>query len=248
MTTAESQYPLGSDPAELERLDHQGRMLRPTTRMLFEAAGIREGMRVLDLGCGAGDAAFVVAEIVGAAGEVVGIDRSADAVAKATTRARQRQLEHVRFAVGDISEPAPGGPYDAIVTRLVLMYVPDPAAVLKTQAELLRPGGIVAPIEFDITRAGAVPSTPTVHLALSWILEAFSRAGIHSALGPRLWTVARDAGLQPLGMLGVQPYFGPDDPNGAALLAGIVRTLLPLLERTVRRMPRKWEWRRCTSE
>ena len=33
-------------------------------------------------------------------------------------------------------------------------------------------------------------------------------------------------------MLGVQLYFGPDDPNGAALLAGIVRTLLPLLERT----------------
>ena len=40
MTTAGRQYPLGSDPAELERLDHQGRMLGPATRMLFEAAGI----------------------------------------------------------------------------------------------------------------------------------------------------------------------------------------------------------------
>jgi hypothetical protein len=138
----------------------------------------------------------------------------------------------VRFAVGDIHDPAPGGPYDAIVTRLVLMYVSDPAAVLKTQAAVLRPGGIVAPIEFDITSAGAVPSTPAVQRALSWVLDAFSRVGIHTALGPRLRTVARDAGLQPLGMLGVQPYFGPDDPNGAALLAGIVRTLLPLLERT----------------
>jgi hypothetical protein len=43
MTTPESQYPLGSDPTELERLDHQGRMLEPPTRMLLEAAGIREG-------------------------------------------------------------------------------------------------------------------------------------------------------------------------------------------------------------
>lgn len=76
MTTAESPYPLGSDPTELERLDHQGTMLGPATRMLFQAAGIREGMRVLDLGCGAGDVAFVVADLVGATGEVFGIDRT----------------------------------------------------------------------------------------------------------------------------------------------------------------------------
>ena len=189
-------------------------------------------MRVLDLGCGAGDVAFVLADLVGDAGEVLGIDRSADAVRKATIRAGQRQLERVRFTVGDITEPAPGGPYDAIVCRLVLMYVSDPAAVLKTQAAVLRPDGIVAPIEFDIRAGGAVPSTPTVQRALSWILEAFSRAGIHSDLGPRLWAVARDAGLRPRGMLGVQPYFGSDDANGTALLTGIVRTLLPVLERT----------------
>jgi len=200
--------------------------------MLFEASGIREGMRVLDLGCGAGDASFVVADLVGPTGEVFGIDRSADAVAKATMRARHRRIERVRFAVGDVHESAPDGPYDAIVTRLVLMYVADPAAVLRTHAAMLRPGGIVAPIEFDITSAGAVPSTPTMQRALSWILDAFSCVGIHTALGPRLWAVVREAGLQPLGMLGVQPHFGPDDPNGPALLPGIVRTLVPLLERT----------------
>jgi ubiquinone/menaquinone biosynthesis C-methylase UbiE len=126
MTTAGNQYPLGSDPAELERLDHQGRMLASATRMLFEAAGVRRGMRVLDLGCGAGNVAFVLADLVSDAGEVQGIDRSADAVGKATVRARQRQLERVRFTVGDITESAPGGPYDAIVSRLVLMYVSEP--------------------------------------------------------------------------------------------------------------------------
>ena len=50
------------------------------------------------------------------------------AVEKATIRARGRQLKRVRFVVGDITEPGPGGPYDAIVSRLVLMYVSDPAA------------------------------------------------------------------------------------------------------------------------
>jgi hypothetical protein len=42
----------------------------------------------------------------------------------------------------------------------------------------------------------------------------------------------READLHPLGMLGIQPHFGPDDPDGAALLASIVRTVLPLMERT----------------
>ena len=42
----------------------------------------------------------------------------------------------------------------------------------------------------------------------------------------------REAGLRPLGMIGVQPHFGPDDPAVSALLAGVLRTAAPLIERT----------------
>src|SRR5262249_26355692 len=205
-----------------------GRVLAPATRTILQAAGIRPGMRVLDLGSGAGDVAFVAAGLVGPAGEVVGIDQSPDAVAKATARAAERRLSNVRFVPGDIHDPAPGGPFDAIIGRLVLMYVPDPAAGLRTQAGVLRPGGVVAPIEFDLHSARSLPPTPLVGQALSWLGEAFTRAGIDPALGPGLWAVLQAAGLQPSGMIGVQPYFGPDDPDGAAILAGIV---LPLIVR-----------------
>jgi SAM-dependent methyltransferase len=230
--TGETRYQLGSDAAELERLNRQGRVLAPATRSILDAAGIRPGMRVLDLGSGAGDVAFVAAELVGPSGELVGIDRSPEAIARANMRAQQRGLGQVRFVEGDIHTAAPGGPFDAIIGRLVLMYVPDPAAVLRTQAALLRPGGLVIPIEFDLHSARSVPSTPLVHQALTWLAEGFRRAGIETSLGPRLWAVLRDAGLRPLGMMGVQPYFGPEDPDGPVILAGIVRTALPLLERT----------------
>jgi SAM-dependent methyltransferase len=232
MGSAETGYQLGSDAAELERLDLQGRVLAPATRTILQTAGIRPGMRVLDLGSGAGDMAFAAAELAGPAGEVVGIDQSPDAVAKATARAAARGLPNVRFIAGDIRDQAPGGPFDAITGRLVLMYVPDPAAVLRTQAGVLRPGGIMAPIEFDLHSARSLPSTPMVGQALSWLGEAFARAGIDPALGPGLWTVLQAAGLQPSGMIGIQPHFGPEDPDGAAILAGIVRTALPLIERT----------------
>jgi SAM-dependent methyltransferase len=189
-------------------------------------------MRVLDLGSGAGDVAFAVAELVGPAGEVVGVDRSSDSVSRAIARAAERDLSNVRFVVGDIHDRAAHGPFDAIVGRLVLMYVPDPAAVLRTQASLLRRGGVVVPIEFDLDTARALPPTPLVTQARSWLREAFTAAGIDPALGPRLWATLLDAGLRPHGMLGVQPHSGPDDPDGAALLAGIVRTALPLIERS----------------
>ena len=225
-------YQLGSGAAELERLDLQGRVLAPATRTILQTAGVRRDMRVLDLGSGAGDVAFVAAGLAGPAGEVVGIDQSPDAVAKATARARQRGLSNVRFVAGDIHDRAPDGPFDAIIGRLVLMYVPDPAAVLRTQAGGLRSGGVVAPIEFDLHSARSLPATPLVGQALSWLREAFTRAGVDPALGPGLWAVLQAAGLQPSGMIGVQPHFGPEDPDGAAILAGIVRTVLPVIERT----------------
>jgi SAM-dependent methyltransferase len=176
--------------------------------------------------------AFVAAELVGSTGEVVGVDQSAESVARATVRAGERGVSNVRFVVGDIHDRAPDGPFDAIIGRLVLMYVPDPAAVLRTQAALLRGCGVVAPIEFDLHSAGSLPSTPLVAQALSWLREVFTRTGIDPALGPRLWAVLQAAGLRPLGMIGVQPHLGPQDPDGAAILAGIVSTVLPLIERT----------------
>jgi len=231
MGEAESSYQLGIDAAELERLDVQGRVLAPATRTILQVAGLASEMRVLDLGCGAGDVAFVAAELVGSTGEIVGVDQSADSIAKARARAEARLLANVRFTVRDIHERAPDGPFDAIIGRLVLMYVPDPAAVLRTQASALRAGGIVAPIEFDLYSARSLPSTPLVTVALSWLREAFAAAHIDPALGPRLWGVLEAAGLQPRGMIGVQPHIAPDDPDGAALLAGIVTTALPLIER-----------------
>jgi cyclopropane fatty-acyl-phospholipid synthase-like methyltransferase len=225
-------YQFGHDNAELERLTLQGRALGPATRTILEMAGIEPGMAVLDLGSGAGDVSLLAAELVGPSGRVTGIDASADAVARAAGRARERNMTNVQFAVGDIHRPAPGGPFDVITGRLVLMYVADPPAVLRTQATVLRAGGRVVPIELDISTARTVPPTPLAGRLASWIAEVFNRGGIHGSLGPQLWSTIDEAGLHPRGMIGIQTCFDPDNPDGAALLAGVVRTLGPLMERT----------------
>lgn len=217
---------IGDD--ELARLEAQGAALAPATRMIFAEAGILPGMRVLDLGCGAGDVAFAAAGLVGPDGSVVGVDRSPDALARARLRAGQRGLAQVQFVQGDVNDPAPGGPFDAIVERLVLWTVPDPAALLRRQAMVLRPGGLVVPIEVDLSTIRSLPETAFGTQGKSWVVEAFAKAGM-SMLGPRLWAILQEAGLRPLGMIGVQPHFGPGDEVGIAFLVETMRVAAPLI-------------------
>src|SRR3984957_12151942 len=230
MGDSDSGYQFGSGIGEDEvaRLEIQGRALAPATRMIFAGAGIRPGMRVLDLGCGAGDSAFVAAELVGPGGSVVGVDYSADALARARLRAGQRGLAQVQFIEGDFYDPAPGGPFDAIVERLSLWLLPDPAEVLRRQATVLRPGGLVAPIEGDLSTWRSLPETALYTQMRSWTLEAFARAGM-AFNGQRLWAILEEAGLRPLGMIGIQVHIGPDDEVGLAFEVESQRVGEPLL-------------------
>lgn len=49
---------------------------------------------------------------------------------------------------------------------------------------------------------------------MSWSLEAFARAGLASRFGQRLWAVAEDAGLRPMGLMGLMGYVWPGDEVG----------------------------------
>jgi SAM-dependent methyltransferase len=160
------------------------------------------------------------------------VDQSPQALGRARFRAEQRGLKQVRFVEADVHHPAPGGPFDAIVGRLLLLYVPDPAAVVREQATVLRAGGLVVPIELDVLTSRTLPASGLVSQTVGWIAEAFVRAGIEPALGARVWDIVREAGLRPVGMIGIQPHFGPDDPAAVDLLAEVLRTAAPLIERT----------------
>jgi SAM-dependent methyltransferase len=234
MTDSESGHQFGSGIGEDEvaRLEVQGAAIAPATRMIFTEAGIRPGMRVLDLGCGAGDAAFVAADLVGLGGSVVGLCHSPDALARARYRAGQRGLAQVQFIEGDIHDPAPGGPFDAIVERIALWRVPDPAEVLRRQATVLRPGGLIVAIEADIPPVYSEPEIAMLASWPSWQAEAYARTGLAANTGRRLWAIAEQAGLRPLGMIGIQPHFGPGDEIGLASYVENMRLSEPLLVST----------------
>jgi len=147
-------YVLGSSDAERRRLSVQAGIIQPVTQRIFRAARISKGMRVLDLGSGVGDVSFLVARIVGPAGEVVGIERDRQSVAAACERARDAQIRTVQFLHESIESARFSRPFDAVVGRLVLLFQPDPAATLRRAASFARRRGPIAFHEFDVTLAG----------------------------------------------------------------------------------------------
>jgi len=178
-------YPLAQDTAETRRLIRQSGFYNPFTRSLFAEAGLGPGMRVLDIGSGAGDVALLAAERVGPTGAVVGIDRNPEVLAVARERAAVAGFTHLTFQVGDLESIPLEEPFDAIVGRLVLMYQPDPAATLRRLARSLRPAGIVAFQDFNLTAESlrTYPETPLWQRVFTWLREAFVRAGAETRMG-----------------------------------------------------------------
>src|SRR5438270_8475503 len=140
--THQSDYALGHSPQELERLSHQGQAFGPFTRQLFEQSGIGPGMRILDVGSGAGDVAFLAAELVGPDGNVVGVDRVGAAVEWATARASSREVKNVTFLEGDPALMLFDQKFDAVLGRFVLMYYHDPVETIRRLARHVRPGAL----------------------------------------------------------------------------------------------------------
>jgi SAM-dependent methyltransferase len=221
-------YPFSDRAAEDERLVAQGLVFDPFTRRLFEAAGLRPGMRVLDLGSGAGNVTRIAAELVGPHGTVVGIERDPAAVELARRRAGPTNVE---YRVGDVQTlDGIEGEFDAVVGRLILMYLTDPVAALRRAAALVRPGGIVCMQEADLQYLPASPVTPLWSQVHGYFLQALEKAGIEPRMGLSLFTALRAVGL-PVPQLLIEAFAagGPEAPAWA--WANVVSSAVPLMER-----------------
>ncbi|HEY4137595.1 MAG TPA: class I SAM-dependent methyltransferase, partial [Casimicrobiaceae bacterium] len=194
-------YVLGHGSDEHRRLILQSRFVGELTEGVFARAGLAKGMRVLDVGCGAGDVSFLAAAFVGPEGSVLGIDQSPESVALARERAKAAGLANVRFEVARLEEFREGGPFDALVGRLVLLYLKEPAVVLRQLAERVRPGGVIAFHEMEMKTAHAVPDVSLYTQCGRWIVEAFTRAGVETSMGSRLYSLFEQAGLPPPEMI-----------------------------------------------
>jgi SAM-dependent methyltransferase len=213
-------------------------MIEPITRRFFSAAGIARGMRVLDVGSGIGDVAFLAAELVGDVGEVVGADRAPAALTVARRRANSLAARNVTFLDGDPAELTFDRPFDAIVGRYVLLFQPDPVATLRGLLRHLAPGGVVVFHEPEWARAHSAPHVPSWHRCCRLVIEGVTAGGADVDMGAKLPAVYAAAGL-PAPKLAMETVIGAgaDSAEQVRFTTDIVVTLLPELEKHGRVAP-----------
>ncbi len=134
-----------------------------------------EGCRALDLGCGAGRDAFLLAQLVGPTGAVVGVDMTEEQLAVANRHREHHRRsfgyarDNVSFIQGYIEEldqlPLEASSFDVIVSNCVLNLSPDKEAVLRGVFSLLKPGGefYFSDVYADRRVPAAVRNDPTLY-------------------------------------------------------------------------------------
>ena len=196
------------------------------TRRLLADAGVSDGQRVLDIGCGTGEVTLMAAQRVGPGGAVVGLDRDPAMLAQAARRAAG--APGVSFVAGDLGAlPSGLGSFDAIVGRRVLMYQPDPVATLRGLAAHLRPSGTIVLHEHDgtMTPAGTAP-LPLHGRVHGWLRRMLEAEGADTGMGFNLHRVLTEAGLVVAEVRAEAIVQTPDAPHP---LAPIIRAVLPRL-------------------
>lgn len=137
---------------------------------IFPALPVRKGDRVLDVGCGFGDTAIKLADLVGPAGEVVGIDCCDVFLEYARNAAKGRS--NVSFTRGDAEIALPTNQYDFVFARFGTMFFANPVAGLRNMRKALKPGGRMVHI---VWRARA--DNPWLSMAKDVVLQFLPEPG-----------------------------------------------------------------------
>jgi ubiquinone/menaquinone biosynthesis C-methylase UbiE len=229
MTTSEpiADYALGYSDAEQARLIRQAAVNAPYTERFFREAGIGPGYRVLDLGSGMGDVSTLVAGLVGNSGEVVGIERDATSIARAQTRVAALGLSNVTFFKTDVNKIVVDQPFDAVVGRFILMFLPDPVSALRSVSRLVRPGGVLAFQEPSwIPMLALGDRLPLWSCVLRSIHETILCSGANPEMGLALYSIFQEIGL-PAPKMHLEIPLG-SDAGFVRIISDLVYSLRPL--------------------
>jgi SAM-dependent methyltransferase len=214
-----NEYVHGTSLAERERLIAQAGVLAPEARTLLDQLGIEPGWRVIDVGCGPIGVLDLLAERVGPAGAVVGLEPQQRLLAVARELIVERGLDNVQLVEGDAGTPGlPRGSFDLAHARLLLVVVPNPAAVLAQIVALVRPGGMVAVQEVDHISWCCEPPHPAWDRLLAVWRAQYCEGGRDVYIGRRLQGLLHAAGVTDVGVRAFTQVYQAGDPRQTQLL------------------------------
>jgi len=190
------EYLLGAQDEERTRLLAQGDALRGPAAALLDRIGVSSGWRVADLGCGPLGIADLLSARVGSSGRIVALEREPSMLEHLRRSCKELDLSDVEIVEADATATGlASDTFDLVHTRLVLVNVFDPDRVLAEMLRLVRPGGVVAAQEVDISGFGCFPSHPAYDRLLAAIVATW-QDGRDPFVGRRLPGLLLTAGAR----------------------------------------------------
>lgn len=182
---------------ELERLKLQATIALDLEKKAWTEAGLRSGMKVLDLACGPGFTACELAKAVGSDGQVTGVDINEELIATAHQAKASEGVENVSFRLGnlynlDLSENS----FDFVYARFVFQHLEKPELALSNVWKILKPGGVLCILDIDDNWTSFAPESDAFVKFIRKAGAGQKRKGGNRLIGSQLYGLLTKAGYQ----------------------------------------------------
>ena len=196
MEAKSGSYPIESRAGEIERLQIQAEAMAFDAGVMLDRIDVGPGWRCVDLGCGPGGICDLLAERIGAAGHVIGLDADPARLAAARRRVANLGLSNVSFVAGNAYDTGlPRDSFDLVHARFLASPGGGIDPLLAEALALTTPGGVIAFEEEDIDTLDCHPPHPAWDRLKRALEEVFTATGGEVRLARRLYRLMRRAGL-----------------------------------------------------
>ena len=181
---------------ELERLLKQAKQIEPFELSVLQSAGLTEGMKALDLGCGPGIISCLMAKMVGSSGTVLGVDASDDLLTTAKQVGQVSETSNVSFLKADVYElDLPENSVDFIYSRLVFQHLNKPQLAIDQLMKVLKPGGILCIADIDDDWLSIEPEPAAFKSLIKRSSQTQALQGGDRFIGHKLGSLMQKSGL-----------------------------------------------------
>lgn len=189
-------YILGGTKRELARLKIQSAIFEKETLQTLKQAGIKSGMRCIDIGCGIGDVSFMMAKLVGQNGSVIGLDANKYVIEFCKKKARKQNVTNIKFFVGNIYDNTLNkNSFDFIFSRFLFQHLAEPKRALEEMKKLAVKGGTIAAEENDHGMWLSYPPSSGYEKLRRAYVDLLRLSKCDELIARKLYALFLDAGL-----------------------------------------------------
>lgn len=190
-------YVLGSSDDEQERLRIQSALFEQHTIQSLKLAGIQQGMRCLDVGCGAGHTSLLMSQLVGRSGKVLGMDINENIIRTCNTKIKYYESK-LKFVVGDLYDSIlDESSFDLVYSRFLFQHLRDPQKALERMLKLTIDRGVVVLEELDHGLWLSHPADPNLRKLQKAYVDLLKLSGADPYIARKLYGIFLKTGLKP---------------------------------------------------